>query len=124
MTRRLLIAVAVAEFGTGLGLLVAPSLVSRLLLGGALDSPVSVVVARVAGAALVAIGIACWAESAGRRAGSPRGLLAALLVYNAIVALLLAHGAVFGGVHGPLLWPVVVVHVAFAIWCAARLRSG
>jgi len=120
-TKPLLIAAAAAELGTGLGLLVAPSFVSQLLLGEALGQAVSMLVGRVAGAALIAIGLACWLESTGNRAGSPRGLLTALLVYNAIVALLLAHGAVFNGIHGVLLWPVVAVHVVFAIWCAVRL---
>ncbi|MNI99595.1 hypothetical protein D3C73_1587100 [compost metagenome] len=71
----------------------------------------------------MAIGLACCFEGAGRRVGSPKGLLVALLVYNAIVALVLIHGALYRGVHGPLLWPVIVVHVAFGIWCMASFRS-
>ncbi|MDR7133208.1 multisubunit Na+/H+ antiporter MnhG subunit [Lysobacter niastensis] len=122
-TKALLIAAAAAELGTGLGLLVVPSFLSQLLLGEGLGSTVSALVGRVAGAALVSIGLACCFESAGRRAGSPKGLLVALLLYNAIVALLLTHGALYRGVHGLLLWPVVVVHVAFAIWCTASIRS-
>lgn len=121
-TKLLLMAAAVAEFGTGLVLLVAPSFLTGLLLGEALGPAVATVVGRVAGAALIAIGLACWLESGGKRAGLPTGLLAGLLLYNTIVAFLLVHAAVFDGIHGVLLWPVVVVHIVFAIWCAVQFR--
>ncbi len=120
----LLVAAAAAEFGTGFGLLLAPSLVCGLLLGEAPATAAAVLVARVAGTALMAIGLACWLEIARRGTDSPRGLLMALLLYNVLVAVLLAHGAVFRDVHGVLLWPLVVVHAAFAIWCGAVLKSA
>jgi hypothetical protein len=50
---------AVSEAATGLALLIAPSLVGQLLLGEQL-SGVATPVARVAGIALIALGIACW----------------------------------------------------------------
>ena len=50
--------VAVAEAATGLWLLIVPSLVGQLLLGEQLAG-VAIPVARVAGIALVALGIAC-----------------------------------------------------------------
>ena len=49
---------AVAEAATGLGLLIVPSLVGQLLLGEQLAG-VAIPVARVAGIALIALGIAC-----------------------------------------------------------------
>jgi hypothetical protein len=122
-TKTLLMAAAAAELGTGLGLLIAPSLVAELLFGQALGTVESMLVGRVAGTALMAIGLACGLEGTDRRAGSPTALLAALLLYNAVVAVLLALGAVFQDVHGMLLWPVVLVHAAFAIWCATSLTS-
>ena len=120
--KSLLIATAVIELPTGAALLVVPSFISELLLGEALGSAASIVVGRVAGAALIAIGLICWLQSADIRAGSVAGLLAGLLVYNGAVALILVHGAVFKGIYGVLLWPVVVAHVAFALWCALQLR--
>jgi hypothetical protein len=50
---------AVAEAATGLGLLIVPSLVVQLLLGEQLTG-VAIPVARVAGIALIGLGIACW----------------------------------------------------------------
>jgi hypothetical protein len=50
---------AVAEAATGLGLLIVPSLVAQLLLGEQLTG-VAIPVARVAGIALIGLGIACW----------------------------------------------------------------
>ena len=58
MTRVLTVA-AIAEALTGAALLAAPSMVSQLLLGSGLAG-VAVPVARVAGIALIGLGIACW----------------------------------------------------------------
>jgi hypothetical protein len=121
-TKTLLVATAVVELAAGAALLIVPSFAARLLLGEALGTAVSMLVGRVAGAALTAIGVACWLESAGNRAGSPSGLLAGLLVYNCAVPLLLVHGAVFNGIHGILLWPAVVLHIVLALWCIVLLR--
>jgi hypothetical protein len=49
----------ISETGTGLALLIVPSLVGQLLLGEQLAG-VAIPVARVAGIALIALGIACW----------------------------------------------------------------
>jgi hypothetical protein len=50
---------AIGEAATGLALLLVPSLVGQLLLGEGLDG-VAIPVARVAGIALIALGITCW----------------------------------------------------------------
>lgn len=57
--KRVLILAAVAEGATGLALLIVPSLVAKLLLGAEL-SGIAVIVARVAGIALVSLSVACW----------------------------------------------------------------
>ena len=57
--KKVLIFAAVAEVATGLALLIVPSLVGQLLLGEQLTG-VAIPVARVAGIALIALGIACW----------------------------------------------------------------
>jgi hypothetical protein len=91
---------AVGEAGTGLALLIAPSLVGRLLLGEDLAG-VAIPLARVAGIALIALAVACWP-------GTPR---AGMAIYSAGVALYLAYLGFAGGASGPLLWPAVVLHV-------------
>jgi hypothetical protein len=57
--KRVLVLAAVGEAGTGLALLIVPSLVGRLLLGEELIG-IAIPVARVAGIALIALGVACW----------------------------------------------------------------
>jgi hypothetical protein len=89
---------AVAEAATGAALLIVPSLVGRLLLGEELGG-VAVPVARVAGIALIALGVACWP-------GPPR---IGMLIYSAAVTVFLAYVGLTGG-GGVLLWPAVVLH--------------
>jgi hypothetical protein len=122
--KALLTAIAVAELATGVGLLLAPSTVAALLLGHPLGSGVPLVVGRVAGLALVAIGLICWLEKTSNRGGSPTGLLIGLLIYNGAVPVLLVHSYLVYGIGGIGLWPVVVLHLVFAAWLAACLRRG
>jgi hypothetical protein len=113
---------AVLELATGIGLLAVPSRVAQALAGRPLADDVSLLVARVAGAALLAIGLACALEAARVRPAPPIGLLGGLLAYNGAVALLLMHSAVVNGTGGIGLWPTVVLHVALGVWMAALLR--
>ena len=84
------------EAATGLALLIVPSLVGRLLLGEELTG-VAIPVARVAGIALIAFGVACW----------PGPPLVGMLTYSAAVTLYLAYVGFAGGLTGILLWPAV-----------------
>ena len=90
--------------GTGLALLIVPSLVGQLLLGEEL-SGIAEAVARVAGIALIGLGIACW----------PGPPLAGMLTYSTIVALYLAYLGFAAGLTGILLWPVVALHFVLSI---------
>jgi len=94
--KKVLIFAAVGEAGTGLALLIVPSLVGRLLLGEELTG-IAIPVARVAGIALIALGVACWP-------GTP---LVGMLTYSAAVTLYLACVGFLGGLTGILLWPAV-----------------
>jgi hypothetical protein len=95
-----LVLAAVGEAATGAALLVVPSLVGKLLLGVELAGAAASV-ARVAGIALIGLGVACWP-------GTPR---AGMSTYGAGVALYLAYLGLAGGASGVLLWPAVVLHV-------------
>ena len=103
---------AVGEASTGLALLIVPALVGRVLLGEELTG-IAIPVARVAGIALVGLGIACWP-------GRPR---AGMLTYSAAVTLYLANLGVTGGSTGLLLWPAVVLHVVLTV-LLARAAQG
>lgn len=120
-TRTLLIVTALIEVGTGVALLAVPSLTVELLLGEGLMSLQSLLVARVAGVALISVGVACWL---GRTSESHAqlGLVAGLLIYNLAVPILLLHGWIASGMRGIGLWPASLLHTGLAIWCAACLR--
>jgi hypothetical protein len=109
-------AAAIAEVATGVALLILPSLVGQLLLGEALAG-VAIPVARVAGIALIALGIACW----------PGPPLAGMLIYSTAVALYLAYAGLAVELTGVLLWPAVALHVVLSIllgraWLATDAR--
>jgi hypothetical protein len=114
--KKVLIFAAVGEATTGLALLIVPSLVGLLLLGEEVTG-VAIPVARVAGIALIALGIACW----------PGPPLVGMLTYSAAVTLYLAHLGFAGGLTGVLLWPAVALHVVLSIllgraWLATEAR--
>jgi hypothetical protein len=98
--KKVLIFAAVGEAATGLALLIVPSLVGQLLFGEELTG-VAIPTARVAGIALIALGVACWQ-------GSP---LIGMWTYSAAVTLYLSYIGFAGGLTGVLLWPAVVLHV-------------
>jgi hypothetical protein len=87
--KRLLTIGAGLESGAGLGLLVAPSALALGLLGSPLDGS-GLVVARLAGAGLLALGIACWKARVTPTAPAALGVSWAFLVYNAVVCIVLA----------------------------------
>jgi hypothetical protein len=109
------------ELGAGLALILAPALVIRLLFGPA-ENQTAVAIGRLAGAALVSLGAACWWARHDGGSAASRGLVSGLLIYNAaVVALVLSRS--FGSLGPPLLAPVFV-HGAMAIWCVWLLRIG
>jgi hypothetical protein len=119
----LLIVTALGEAGIGLLLLAWPPLPMTLLLGTDQASPEAAIIARVAGAALFAIGVACWL--ARNDPGSPGlvGLLGGVLIYDAVVAALLGYGGLVLHMAGLALWPAVGLHAALAVWCAMAIKS-
>lgn len=111
--RKALIFAAIAEAATGLALLILPSLVGQALFGEELAG-IATVFARVAGIALIALGVACW----------PGPPLAGMLIYSAVVAAYLTYIGIAGGLGGVLLWPAVVVHVILSVLLARASTSG
>jgi hypothetical protein len=102
---------AAVEAVTGLFLLVSPHLLAKLLF--AVDvSGVVIVIGRVAGIALLALGVGCWF---GRREASGGWALMAMLLYNVLVTLYLTFVALGTEFVGVLLWPAVVVHAVLTI---------
>src|SRR5689334_14400080 len=94
VVKRLLVVTAFAETSAGMMLLVVPTFVAAPLLGASLEGPAALVVARIAGAALLSLGCVCWLARDDGPSRSRRGLVAALVLYNcAAVAVLGGAGA-------------------------------
>jgi len=108
---RVLWLASVSEMGTGAFLLAAPAVVVELLLGGRL-SPEGMPLARVAGIALLALGLACWRIA---DALASKAAFRGMLVYNVLIAAYLLWLGVHHGRGGVLLWPVVVFHGVVAL---------
>jgi hypothetical protein len=117
----LLIIVAVAEAVTGLALLVIPTVAISTLLGVPLDTPVGLVAARVAGAALIALAIACWQARNGERGSPATGVLEAMLFYNFAAMAVLVYAGIRLELRSGLLWPAIVLHFGLGVWCLLNL---
>src|SRR6267154_3126005 len=123
MMKRFLTLTAIIEAATGLALIAVPAIVVRLLLGAEI-SGASIPLGRVAGAALLALGVACWLARDDTQSRATRGLAVAMLIYNIAATAFLAFAGIGLGLHGVALWPVVVLHAAMAVWCVASLRRS
>jgi len=117
-----LLVTALVEAATSLCLLFRPAVLFSLLLG--LDNATidAIFVGRLAGAALLAIGIASWMASADTRIPAQLGLLTGILIYDAAASILLAFAGSILKMNGVLLWPAVAVHAILAIWCFICLQ--
>jgi hypothetical protein len=115
--KNLLIATSIVEMATGVALLIAPATAGQLLFGEPLTG-MALPVARIAGIALLAFGIACWP-------GPPR---MGMLIYNVGVAAYLVWLGSRGGPTGIAFWPTAVLHVIFsgllATWIFRRDRGS
>jgi hypothetical protein len=110
---------AIAEAATGMALVVTPSLVARLLLGAEL-SGVALPVGRIAGFALIALGLACWPA----KLQSPAALCG-MTTYGLLITIYLLILGIRGDWVGPLLWPAVALHgVLTSVLLVSLFRSS
>jgi hypothetical protein len=108
---------ASAEAGTGVILLAYPSIVVRLLFDAEIAGA-GTIMSRLAGIALIGLGMACWLGADTRRA------FYGLVTYSVLAMVYLIYIGVRGERVGPLLWPAVVVHaVLIALWGGAWLKQ-
>jgi hypothetical protein len=121
--RTLLIITALLEAATGFALAAYPSLLILLLLGSPPDTGSGSVVGRLAGVALLTLGLICWLARNDQQSSVTAGPIAAMLFYNVTVATLLVYARLGLGLCGVGLWPTVVLHAALALWCIACLRT-
>ena len=123
MIERFLTLTAIIEAATGLALIAMPTIVVRLLLGAEI-SGASIPLGRVAGAALLALGVACWLARDDTQSRTARGLVVTMLMYNIVATAVLAFAGIDLGLHGVALWPAVVLHAVMATWCIVCLRRS
>jgi hypothetical protein len=121
--RKLFLSVtALIEAATGLCLFVLPAVLFAILLALDHASDDAIFVGRLAGAALLAIGVASWKARVDGRTPAQLGLLTGILVYNAAATVLLAYAGAVLKMAGVLLWPAAAVHAVLAVWCFRCLR--
>ena len=123
-TKPLFVATSLIEAGAGLALLVSPALTASILIGAPFDTPADSVVGRVAGAALLALGLGCWLARNADYNTAAKGIVSGMLLYNAAVALVLAYAGIGLRLSGTGLWPAVALHTAMAVWCFACLMRA
>jgi hypothetical protein len=119
-----LIATALLEAGTGLLLVTAPSVPLALLLGIGSAAPETLLVSRISGAALVAIGIACWRAQTDLQGAAVTGLLSGALIYDLAASVLLTYASLILKMSGIAIWPAIILHAALAVWCGISLWAG
>lgn len=123
--RKNLVAIAAAvEIPTGLVLILAPSVFTRLLFAADMSGP-GQAFAPLAGFALLALAIACW-PSRGVFA-PPASAVRALLAFSLLYTVYLVYRGISGGEIGPLLWPAAAGHAVLTLlllWCWLAPREG
>jgi hypothetical protein len=109
------------EIGAGSALVLLPALTVSILIGAPFDTRADSVAGRVAGAALLALGVACWGARLDEYNSAATSIVSAMLLYNIGVAGVLAYAGIGLRLFGIGLWPAVVLHVVMAAWCLGSL---
>ena len=112
---------ALIELGAGVALLCCPSVMVNLLLGSLLGTAAAVTVARLGGAGLFALGVACWLSRSDAQSCAAIGLVSAIVLYNIGAVVVLAAAGVRSQPVGMALWPAVVLHAGMTVWCITSL---
>jgi len=119
MTKLLLMVSALLSAVVGMAALIMPVVTGSLLVGATLDTPVGLVAGRIAGVAILSLGLVCWLTRDVPSAAT--GVVTAMLVYNAAAAAILVYGGTWLKLQSTLLWPLIVIHWVMAGWCAANI---
>lgn len=110
-------AAAAEAAATSLILLLSPTLFGRLILGAELSEP-GQALGRLTGIALLGFAMTSWPHPA------TRSVTRAMLTYNLLATVYLFYLGIAGKSSGILLWPVVVLHMLFAVLLAAERMAA
>lgn len=121
--RLLLIISGSLEALVGVLTLIAPATVVSLLLGGSVDA-IGSVLARLFGAGVFALGLACL--KARDDVGSPAGLAVSIGItsYNVLAAVVILWAAVGLSLGGLLLWAAGIVHAVLGALFLSALAAS
>jgi len=123
MQRRLFTLAAVVECLASLAFFVAPGATIAALFG-AEPHHGALMIGRLAGVALLSLGIACWGARADPGGAARTGTLRAITLYNAGAGVLLVGFAATGQAGGLAPWGVGILHLGIAsAFAAALLRK-
>ena len=124
LMKTLLTVKSAVEVMAGLALAVCPSMLVSLLLGSPLKEPVGIVICRIAGTALLTMGIACWLARNDSQSRAATGLIVALLAYDVAVVVILISARFVVQLSGIGLWPGVVLHAGLGLWSLLWLTGN
>ena len=112
-------AAAGLEVVTGAGLVVAPSLLARLLFGSELNASGDLV-GRISGLVMLCLALGCWPRAFD---GEDRQALAPLIALSLLATVYLVYVGMGGVNVGVLLWPAAATHLILAILLARAWMS-
>ncbi len=112
------------EVLTGVGLIVAPSLLARLLFGSDLNAA-GEATGRISGLVMLCLAAACWPSASGAEAPA----LVPLMALSWLAAAFLIVIGLIGANVGILLWPAAALHLILAVlltrvWMESRRSAG
>jgi len=124
----ILIGGAVLEVSVGLGLLLAPAGLAEMLLRAPLDGT-GLVIARLAGGGLLAVGLACWSARRTPTTAAGLGVCRGFLAYNVVACAVLirAYPPLPGGLAAlgaGILHGVIAAALLAALYDPGRPNAG
>src|ERR1700723_1459050 len=121
--RTLMLVKFAVEILAGLAFAFFPSALFVIFLGVPPDDP-GAYAFRMFGAAIFAIGLACWLAREDSASRAARALVAATAFYDIVFVAILLAARFAGGLSGIALWPTVILHLGLAFYCLFCLRQG
>ena len=113
---------ALIEVLTGIGLILAPALLVRILLGSEISTETEFTICRVGGSAIIALGITCWLARNDDKSGAAKALTFGMLIYNTMVFATLAYSGMVSKTTIALV-AALIVHLVLGVACLLSLKS-
>jgi len=120
MMKKLLITTAIFEAITGILLMAAPLYVASMLLGEESLGAVALTIARIAGAALITLAIACLFS---QQSDYAINVVKAMLFYNIAATSVLIYSKLALDLKGIGLVPAIGIHLILAVWSIVAIQT-